>query len=367
MKRQLSARLRIVLAVALTVLVSGALYDRVGREVVNLVNSFRGRDLSCGFFPGTPYDCGPPWSLGVELRTIGQLVFVGAGLFAMAWLLAGWVLRPVGRLAETVRQMGPDSPGRRIHPQGRDDEFARLARDLDALMDRVAAAYEGQRRFASNASHELRTPLAVQRTLIEVAMDAPAAQADLHALGRNLLATNERNERLIEGLLVLAESDRGLAGSVPVAFGELVGSVLDLYDASASTAGVVVHRALVDRLLPGDPVLLERMVTNLLQNAVKYNEPGGWVDVTMPVGSAGGALSEVPVLVVGNSGPLVPPEAVPALFEPFRRLSTDRTDHRGGAGLGLSIVRSIVTAHHGTVRAAPGGSGGLVVEVFLPG
>lgn len=145
---------------------------------------------------------------------------------------------------------------------------------------------------------------------------------------------------------------------MPVAFGQLVGSVLDVYLAAASSAGVTLRRELTDAIVHGDPVLLNRMVVNLVQNAVKYNEPGGWVDVAVAPGTE---------LVVSNSGPPVPPESVPALFEPFRRLSSDRTDHRGGAGLGLSIVRSIVIAHGGTVRAEPGGSGGLVVQVFLPG
>ena len=358
MKRQLPARLRVAVVVAVALAVTWALVTGFGIDVRNVWGSLHGRDVSCGSVLTGTYDCGPAWSLAVEMRMTALLVGLAAAALWAGWLLAGWALHPVVRLAEIVRQMGPDNPGQRVSPRGPDDEFARLGNDLDALLDRVASAYEGQRRFASNASHELRTPLAVQRTLIEVAMDAPPAEADLRGLGRNLLATNERNERLIEGLLVLAESDRGLAGTVPVRLRQLVADVLDVHEAAAERVGVSLRRALVDREVLGDPVLLERMVSNLVANAVRYNEVGGWVEVSMSAGAT---------LVVRNSGPLVPAEAVPSLFEPFRRLSTDRTDHTGGAGLGLSIVRSIVTAHRGTVRAAPGQSGGLVVEVFLPG
>jgi signal transduction histidine kinase len=174
-------------------------------------------------------------------------------------------------------------------------------------------------------------------------------------LAAQLLAVNERNEQLIEGLLVLAESDRGLPGTEPVRLDLLAASVLDRYTSLAASQEVTLRRDLAERTVPGDPVLLDRLVSNLVHNAIKYNEPGGTVDVTV-----------ADTLSVRNTGQRVPAEVVPALFEPFRRLTAARTYQRDGAGLGLSIVRSIVTAHSGTVAAASIDDGGLEVTVTLP-
>jgi len=160
---------------------------------------------------------------------------------------------------------------------------------------------------------------------------------------------------------VLAESDRGLPGKVPVALDELAGSVLKAHVELAGKHGVSLRHTLARRVVPGDPVLLEQLLGNLLRNAIAYNQPGGWVEVI---------VATDPALLVSNTGPEIPAEAVPVLFEPFRRLGADRiadrTANRGGAGLGLSIVRSVTTAHGGTTQARPRAGGGLVVEVELP-
>ena len=277
------------------------------------------------------------------------------------WSLAGWVLRPLSETAGIVRRLGPQNLGQRIRVTGGADAFKELADALDDALDRLAAGYDSQRRFAANASHELRTPLAVQRLLTEVAMDDPAAGEDLRRLGAQLLRTNERNESLIEGLLVLAESDRGLQGKIPVRLDELAGTVLDAHDDLAKDHEVSLRRALAATSASGDPVLLERLIANLVSNAIRYNEPGGWVEVQV-ADLAGG-----PVLAVRNTGPRVPADLVPSLFEPFRRLGTDRVRGRGGVGLGLAIVRSIVTAHDATIGARPRPEGGLDLEISLPG
>jgi signal transduction histidine kinase len=188
-------------------------------------------------------------------------------------------------------------------------------------------------------------------------MDAPETSQDLHRLGAALLRTNERNEKLIEGLLVLAESDRGLPGKVPVRLDELAETVLDTHLELARKHQVSLRRNLAERTVPGDPLLLERLIGNLVTNAITYNQPGGWVEV---------AVTSQPALTVRNSGQNIPAEAVSLLFQPFRRLEADRTNHNGGAGLGLSIVRSITTAHQGTIRARPRAEGGLTVEIELP-
>ena len=204
------------------------------------------------------------------------------GLAAWGWWIAGRAaLRPLSQTAQTVRQLGPQNLGQRIRLGGAADQLKELADAIDEALDRLAAGYESQRRFASNASHELRTPLAVQRLLTEVAMDDPKTGEDLRRLGTQLLRTNERNEKLIEGLLVLTESDRGLPGKVPVRLDELAGSVLDTHRELAGKHEVSLRRSLAERQVPGDPLLLERLISNLVTNAITYNKPGGWVDVVV--------------------------------------------------------------------------------------
>jgi signal transduction histidine kinase len=313
-------------------------------------------------FPALPATSGP-CDYSPPAATIALVIMVAALLATVWgwWRLAGWALRPMSATAETVRRLGPQNLGQRIRLEGAADGFKELADALDNALDRLAAGYESQRRFAANASHELRTPLAVQRLLTEVAMEAPEAGDDLLKLGAQLLRTNERNENLIEGLLVLAESDRGLPGKVPLRLDELAGTVLDAHEELAAEHEVTLRRKLAGTWAPGDSVLLERLIANLVSNAIKYNEPGGWVEVEVTGEPAG------PALTVRNTGPHVPAEMIPILFEPFRRLGADRVRGRGGVGLGLAIVRSIVIAHEGAVRIRPRSGGGLELEIGLPG
>lgn len=296
-----------------------------------------------------------PWPLGFHVLAIAGILVAAVVLLWLADGVARRATRPLHAMTETVRQLSPQNLGQRVRQRGPRSEIRQLADSLDEMLDRVATGYEGQRRFASNASHELRTPLAVQRTLVEVAM--VTGEQDMSRLAAQLLAVNERNEQLIEGLLVLAESDRGLPGTEPVRLDLLVGEVLELYADQAVKHEVKLRPGMIERTVPGDRVLLERMVSNLVHNAIKYNEPGGTVDIV---------VAGEPALSIHNTGQKVPAETVPALFEPFRRLTAERTHQRDGAGLGLSIVRSIVTAHDGTVSASPGDKGGLRVTVNLP-
>ena len=309
----------------------------------------------------------PPWlpspgsqcAIGLSTRLLYLPAIAAAVLLLLwiNWLLAGLALRPLRATAETVRGFGPQNMGQRVALDSGPDALKELADTIDGALDRLAAGYESQRRFAANASHELRTPLAVQRVLAEVAMEDPDAGTDLRRLGTQLLRANERSERLIEGVLVLAESDRGLPGKITVRLDELARSVLESHADLAGKHKVELRSQLRPRSVPGDPVLLERLITNLVANAIMHNEPGGWAEVT---------VGTQPAVTVTNSGQRVSAEDAPGLFEPFRRLGTDRISHAGGAGLGLSIVRSIVTAHQGTVHAQARREGGLTIAVDLP-
>jgi signal transduction histidine kinase len=237
------------------------------------------------------------------------------------------------------------------------DETRRLGDEIDTMLDRLADGYEAQRSFASTASHELRTPLATQRALIEVSLSSALTEEQLDLLSRQLLATNERNERLVDGLLTLAETERGLMAQTALRFDRIVSDVVDTHRRTAKERDLDLSAVLAPVTVLGEEPLLDRLVGNLISNAIKYNGPGGSVIVN---------LTPTGVLTVANSGPVVPPEQVPGLFEPFRRLSGERLDHGGGVGLGLTIARSIVAAHDGSISASANPGGGLTVEVWLP-
>ena len=355
-----SLRRRLAVAFALVAVAGYLALSAAVFTVINVRLSFDNNGFgSCTQYPflSVPAPgCTPSYS---PLVRIALLVLLVAGLILAGWgcwRLAARLLRPLTDMAGTVNQLGPQNLGQRIRMTGAADPLKELADAVDAALDRLVAGYESQRRFASNASHELRTQLAVHRLLTEVAMDDPDSGPDLHRLGGQLLRANERNEKLIEGLLVLAESERGLPGKIPVRLDELTESVLDAQSELAAKCGVSLRRVLAERLVPGDPVLLERLISNLVTNAIMYNEPSGWVEVT---------VSAQPALTVRNTGQDIPAAVLPSVFEPFRRLAADRTDHRG-TGLGLSIVRAITVAHEGAIHAQPRDGGGLIIEIELP-
>jgi signal transduction histidine kinase len=287
------------------------------------------------------------------------LAIVGTGAIGVGWLLAGRLLQPLQRITDTARRIA-DAPaadrklGERIALSGPRDEITELAATFDHMLARLDHSFDGQRRFIANASHELRTPLTLTRTLIEVAADG--ASTETHELGTALLAINRRHERLIDGLLLLARSDRELTRRTYV----------DLADIAEHVAGrqhhaVTVLTDLQEAPTTGDAVLLEQLVHNLVDNGAKHNVPtDGWVRVATEPGPPGTVL-----LRVSNTGPPVPEHEVPRLFEPFQRLD-NRLAVTQGTGLGLSIVRAVVNAHGGAVLAEPRAEGGLVVTVSLP-
>jgi signal transduction histidine kinase len=301
------------------------------------------------------------WSL-VSLGAVG----VAAGGFG--WLLAGRALQPLQNVTATARRVADRSLHERISLQGPDDEIKELADTFDAMLERLDRAFDGQRRFVANASHELRTPLAINRTLIEVALDDPDVPDATRKLGETLMEVNRRNEGLIDGLLVLAKGEQRLDTYVRVDLADLAHRAITTADPAAREAGIQIHSDLSHAYVIGDPALLERLAQNLVDNAIRYNVTGrGWVQVNVTGDAQYSRLS------VANTGPVVGPFEVEGLFEPFRRLaSSERISEGGrpagsrGAGLGLSIVRSVAVAHGGDVRAESRSDGGLVVTVALP-
>jgi signal transduction histidine kinase len=295
-------------------------------------------------------------------RSLVALAGVGIIALAVGYFVADRALSPLQRVTSTARRLSESTLHERIALEGPDDEIKELADTFDAMLERLGQAFDSQRRFVANASHELRTPLAINRTLLEVALGDPEASDDLRTVGRTLLATNARHERLIEGLLLLARSERELTTRTPVDLAEVAATVLE---SSARRAAerehkLIVHQELTQGTTLGDPVLLEHLVTNLVDNAIKHNEDGG------EVWARTGVLEGWATVQVENTGSIVPAYEVDRLFEPFRRLNSDRVESAKGAGLGLSIVRSVVLAHRGSVHAAPRAGGGLIVTVRLP-
>ncbi|MGW0120165.1 sensor histidine kinase [Streptomyces sp. NPDC003327] len=294
-------------------------------------------------------------------RSLFALLGLSIIAFAFGYAMAGRVLSPLGRITRTARQVAGSDLSRRIELDGPDDELKELADTFDEMLDRLERAFTAQQRFVANASHELRTPLAINRTLLEVHLSDPGAPVELQQLGKTLLATNERSEQLVEGLLLLARSDNQIIERKAVDLAEVASRAIDQTHAEAQAKGVEIRGERTPVVVQGNGVLLERIALNLLQNAVRYNVPeDGWVEVTTE------ARDGQAVLVVSNTGPVVPAYEIDNLFEPFRRLRQERTGSDKGVGLGLSIARSVARAHGGRIIAEPREGGGLVMRVTLP-
>jgi signal transduction histidine kinase len=293
-------------------------------------------------------------------RSLLALLGLAVIAFAFGYAMAGRVLSPLGRITRTARAVAGSDLSRRIELDGPDDELKELADTFDDMLERLQRAFTAQQRFVGNASHELRTPLAINRTLLEVHLSDPNAPVELQQLGKTLLATNERSEQLVEGLLLLARSDNQVVERKPVDLAEVASQAVDQVHAEADAKGVEIRGKREPAVVQGNGVLLERIALNLVQNAVRYNVPEGWVEVSTEIqhGQA--------VLVVSNTGPVVPAYEIDNLFEPFRRLRTERTGSDKGVGLGLSIARSVARAHGGHIYAQPREGGGLVMRVTLP-
>ncbi len=321
---------------------------------------------------GTPRDA-LAWQQDVidrasqELLVKGLIALFAIGLIGIAgaYAVAGRALRPLHNVTATARRLGEETLDQRIRYAGADDEVAELARTFDAMLDRLAGAFESQKRFVANASHELRTPLAVMRTEIDVTLsDDEADVAEYRRMAKVVRNASERANGLVDALLVLARSEaqsgRRLVRKVPADLATNVCNALSAVRAEAERMKLDVSSDLQEAPVVGDPSLLDRLAGNLIENAIRYNHLMG--KLWLRTGSVNGQAQ----LVVGNTGYEVEPGDVPGLFEPFRRGGWERTGSRG-SGLGLSIVRAVCDAHGGTVSAVAQPGGGLEVTVSLPG
>ena len=289
------------------------------------------------------------------------VAFAGVLLVAAAvgWVVAGRVLAPLKRIAGTARRVSEERLGERIPVTGPQDELHELGETLNSMLDRLASSFDAQRRFVANASHELRSPLTVIRSEAEVALANPEPDlAEMRAMAESVVQASRRTEALLSSLLILARSQRDLLSTEPVDLARAVDAAAEAAERAAASEGVRLEVELEAALVEGDAALLERLAGNLLENAVRYNRPGGFVHVSTREGIASAELR------VENSGPPVDRDAAARLAEPFERLSRE-ADARG-AGLGLSIVRAVCEAHGGTLLIEPRPEGGLVVSVRLP-
>ena len=295
--------------------------------------------------------------LAFSLVGLAVMTVASGGL---GWFMSGRVLRPVRAITETAHRASEQHLGERLALTGPRDELRELADTFDGMLERLDAAFATQRRFVANASHELRTPLTVMRTAIDVTLAKPSPTArQLTDMAVRVRRSIDRAETMVEALLTLAVSDQG---KLSTEYTDLATWAEDAIDAAApeiERLGLRVDALLDPAETTGDPQLLERMISNLVGNAVRHNEPGGWV--RLRTGSRDAAV----YLRIANSGPFIPDDAVPSLFEPFRRMQ-DRTGVRDGIGLGLSIARSVVTAHRATVTARSQPAGGLDISVEIP-
>jgi signal transduction histidine kinase len=282
--------------------------------------------------------------------------------FPLGWLASGRMLKPLREITARTRTISAGNLHERLALVGGRDEFTELGATLDDLFARLESAFDAQRRFVANASHELRTPLTLERTLLQVALADPnATAATLRAACEELLSTGREQERLIEALLTLARSERGLERHERTDVGALVARVLERPLPEIEQHGLDFSTRLEPAITEGDPALIERLITNLLENAVRHNLDGGRVEISTR------QQGDRALLKVENSGQMIALEEIETMFEPFRRLGPARTGPDSGQhGLGLSIVRAVAEAHHAEIDAHPRAGGGLTITVAFP-
>ncbi|HEV3322065.1 MAG TPA: ATP-binding protein [Solirubrobacteraceae bacterium] len=292
---------------------------------------------------------------GIALAIVAVLALLAG------WLVAGRMLRPIRTITRTARRISSTSLHERLALDGPQDELKELGDTLDDLFGRLDAAFDAQRQFVANASHELRAPLTRQRALIQVALADPDANlASLRAAHERVLASEQQLEQMIDALLSLTRGQAGLQRREHLDLAAIASKALLARESHAAGRDLDVRATLASAPTTGDPRLVERLIANLLDNAIRHNVPHGHVEITTST------RHQHALLTITNSGPTIPPEEVPRLLQPFQRLHGTRTSHTSGNGLGLAIVNAIAAAHRATLTAQPRPDGGLAVEVAFP-
>ncbi len=292
---------------------------------------------------------------GIALAIVAVLALLAA------WLVAGRMLQPIRTITRTARRISSTSLHERLALDGPQDELKELGDTLDDLFGRLDAAFEAQRQFVANASHELRAPLTRQRALIQVALADPDANfVSLRTAHERVLASEQQLEQMIDGLLTLTRGQAGLQHREHLDLATITSKALLARKSEAAGLGLDVHTTLTTAPTAGDPRLIERLITNLLDNAIRHNIHQGHVEITT------GIRHQEAFLTITNSGPAVPSEEIPRLLQPFQRLHGTRTTHNNGNGLGLSIVQAITAAHHAELQAQARPDGGLTIEITFP-
>jgi signal transduction histidine kinase len=290
--------------------------------------------------------------LQYSLITVVVVIALAA---VLGWIFSGRALRPVHQITTAARAASEHNLSARVGPTGPRDELRELAETFDEMLGRLQAAFEGQQRFIANASHELRTPLAVMGATVDVVLANPnATQADLRGMAADIRAAVDHAEHLIGALLILARNERGLTVHEEIDLATAAEDVLD----TVARGDRRMHATLEPAVISGDPVLAGHLVANLVDNAIRYNVPGGeiWISTRGDTGRS--------QLSVANTGPVISLADAARIFQPFQRLN-DRTA-QDGFGLGLAIVDSIAAIHRATIDARPRAGGGLVIDVSFP-
>jgi signal transduction histidine kinase len=280
---------------------------------------------------------------------------------ALGWLVAGRVLRPLRDMTAAARAISEDNLGERLAVAGPGDELKDLGDTIDSLLDRLQSAFDAQRNFVASASHELRTPLTVERAMLEVALADPhASAATLRSVCEDLLEAGQQQQRLIDALLTLARSQRGLDHRERLDLAAITQQALDTRQPETTARGLAVGATITPTPVLGDAPLLQRLAVNLIDNAIRHNTPGGRIDIQVT------ASDGHPQLTITNTGPDIPACQIARLLQPFQRLAATRPTGDEGLGLGLSIVAAIAKAHHATLTINPGPHGGLTIAISFP-
>ena len=312
-------------------------------------------DPSSSVSTGTGHGISLPHLLAGSAVALVTLIPVA---LALGWFVAGRFLNPLRAITATAKNISAGDLHRRLDLGEPTDELTELGHTLDDLFARLQASFDAQRHFVANASHELRTPLAGLRTLLEVALADPDAEADtLRSTCQEALALGGHQERLVKALLVLATSERGISRWDTLDLARVVEGVLASRRDRAAERDIDLTEHLMPAVTAGDPRLIESLIANLIDNAIRHNHPDGHVEIITR--TSGTQVT----LTVTNSGPVIPDDQIQRLFQPFQRLAPDRNGRRDGYGLGLAIVNAVTQAHHATLTAGARPEGGLSITV----